>query len=501
MSVALFISVLAIAACGLVYELVASALASYLLGDSVMQFSTVIGTYLFAMGIGSWWSRYVSRGLVARFVSIELLVGLVGGFSSTVLFLAFAYTSAFRLVLYVLVLVIGVLVGLEIPLLMRILRDRYAFREVISNVLTFDYLGALAASLAFPIILVPKLGLVRSAMLFGLVNATIALWSTFLFAPVLGRRRAMQAGCIAVLAVLAAGMTQAKRITSLAEDNIYSDEVIFSRDTRYQHIVLTAWKDDLRLFLNSHLQFSSRDEYRYHEALVHPGLAALPGARQVLVLGGGDGLAVREILKYPGVERVTLVDLDPEMTHLFSTHPLLRKLNESSLTSPKVRVINADAFVWLDQSTDMFDFAVVDFPDPNNYGVGKLYTTAFYRALQRHLSRGGMFVVQSTSPLFARQSFWSIVETLKRAGLKTYPYHVYVPSFGEWGFTLAAGPDAPAYAAPVTIPSRLRFLGGSDIAQLFRFPRDMQPIGVEPNRLNDQVLVRYYEKEFESINR
>ena len=501
MSLALFISVLAIAACGLIYELVASALASYLLGDSVLQFSTVIGTYLFAMGVGSWLSRYLARGLVARFIGIELIVGVVGGFSSTLLFLAFAYTSAFRLVLYLLVVIIGVLVGLEIPLLMRILRDRYAFKEVVSNVLTFDYLGALAASLAFPILLVPKLGLVRSAMLFGLVNAAIALWSTFLFADLLGARRALRGACGIVLVLLVVGMTQAKRITTLAEDNIYADEVIFSRDTRYQHIVLTAWKDDLRLFLNSHLQFSSRDEYRYHEALVHPGLAAVPGARHVLVLGGGDGLAVREILKYPNVETVTLVDLDPEMTRLFATHPLLTRLNGHSLTSPKVRVVNADAFVWLGETNDVYDFVVVDFPDPNNYSVGKLYTSAFYRALERHVSRGGLFVVQSTSPLFARQSFWSIVETLKRTGLKTYPYHVYVPSFGEWGFTLASSADGSVYSPPATLPSRLRFLTAPDVAQLFTFPRDMQPVPAEPNRLNDQVLVRYYEKEFDAINR
>src|SRR4051812_29867669 len=218
MSLALFVSVLAIAACGLIYELVASALASYLLGDSVMQFSTVIGTYLFAMGIGSWLSRYITRGLVARFVTIELMVGLVGGFSSTILFVAFAYTSGFRLTLYALVTVIGILVGLEIPLLMRILRERFEFREVVSNVLTFDYLGALAASLAFPIILVPKLGLVRSAMCFGIVNAAIALWSTFLFANLLGARRAMRVASAAVLGLLLVGMSQSKRITNAAED-------------------------------------------------------------------------------------------------------------------------------------------------------------------------------------------------------------------------------------------------------------------------------------------
>jgi len=498
LTVALFLSVLLIAACGLVYELLASALASYLLGDSVFQFSTVIGAYLFAMGIGSWMSRYIGRGLVARFVTVELMVGVVGGFSSMLLFLAFAYTSAFRLALYAIVVIVGVLVGLEVPLLMRILRDRFDFKDVISNVLTFDYLGALGASLAFPILLVPHLGLVRSALLFGLVNAVIALWSTFLFAKILPTRRALRGASIAVLVLLTAGMAGANKITDEAEGNIYSDDVIFARDTRYQRIVLTAWKDDLRLFLNSHLQFSSRDEYRYHEALVHPGLSALPGARRVLVLGGGDGLAVREILRHPNVEHVTLVDLDPAMTRLFSSHPLLTKLNDSAFSSPKVQVINADAFVWLDQNVQSFDFAVVDFPDPDNYSIGKLYTTAFYRLLARHIVPGGSFVVQSTSPLFARQSYWSIVETLKSAGLNTYPYHVYVPSFGEWGFVLAMH---GTYTAPTELPGGLRFLTTAAVNEAFQFPRDMGPVTARANHLNDQMLVRYYGEEFDKINR
>lgn len=498
MSAALFVSVLLIAACGLIYELVASALASYLLGDSVTQFSTVIGTYLFAMGVGSWLSRFIVRGLVSRFVTIELIVGLVGGFSSAILFLAFAYTGAFRLVLYTLVVIIGVLVGLEIPLLMRILRERFDFKDVIAHVLTFDYLGALGASLLFPIILVPRLGLVRAALLFGLVNAAVALWSTWLFRAHLGAPRAQRAACAAVIVLLAAGFAGAKRITTLAEDNIYADEVIFARDSRYQRIVLTAWKDDLRLFLNSHLQFSSRDEYRYHEALVHPGLAALPHARRVLVLGGGDGLAVREILRHPNVEQVTLVDLDAEMTRLFSTHPTLTALNERSLTAPRVRVVNADAFGWLDEHPDVFDFIVVDFPDPDSYAVGKLYTTAFYRLLARHVSRGGYIVVQSTSPLFARRSYWSIVETLREAGLRTWPYHLYVPSFGEWGFVLAG---FEPYAPPATLPPGLRYLTAGTIPPMFDFPADMRPVPAEANHLNTQTLVRYYEEEWERYNR
>jgi spermidine synthase len=379
---------------------------------------------------------------------------------------------------------------------MRILKERFQFHDLVAHVLTFDYLGALGASLLFPLLLVPRLGLVRSALLFGLINAAVALWSTFLFRDSLGRPLGLRLMSVLVLIALGGGMFGADAIAASADENLYADEVIFAKNTRYQRIVLTKWKNDLRLFLSSHLQFSSRDEYRYHEALVHPGLATLPGARRVLVLGGGDGLAVREILKYPSVERVTLVDLDPEMTKLFSSNSVLVKLNEGSLNSPKVRVINDDAFPWLDQNEDMFDFVVVDFPDPTNYSLGKLYTTAFYRLLARHVSSSGFIVVQSTSPLFARQSYWCIVNTMKQAGLRTWPYHVYVPSFGEWGFVLAG---SGTYEPPVSVPRGLRFLAVQNVPELFRFPTDMMPVDAEPNRLNDQVLVRYYEQEWKDI--
>lgn len=498
MPIALFISVCLIAACGLIYELVAGALASYLLGDSVTQFSTIIGTYLFAMGIGSWLSRFVTRGVVTRFVVVELLVGVVGGLSSLVLFLAFAYTEAFRLTLYTLVVLIGILVGLEIPLLMRILKDRFSFKDVVSNVLTFDYIGALFASLLFPLLLVPRLGLVRSALLFGVINVAVGLWSTWLFRDVLPRRRALQAGGVFALVLLSAGLWKGQAITTLAEEGMYADPIILAKDTRYQRIVLTSWKDDLRLYLNGHLQFASRDEYRYHESLVHPGLSAAARRGRVLVLGGGDGLAVREILKYPEVQQVTLVDLDEGMTQLFRTHPRLTELNAASLNDRRVTVVNADAFTWLDTHATQFDFVVIDFPDPSNYHVGKLYTSAFYRLVKQHLAPGAFLVVQSTSPMFARQSYWSIVATLEGAGLRTWPYHVYVPSFGDWGFVIAG---EASYAPPRTLPNGLRYLTVATLPSLFDFPADLQRVPAEPNRLNDQVLVRYYEHEFDAINR
>lgn len=496
---ALLFSVFVIASCGLAYELVAGALSSYLLGDSVMQFSTVIGAYLFAMGAGSWLSKYVTRDLIGRFIQIELMVGVLGGFSAVGLFVVFTWLAApFKLVLYLTVFGVGVLVGLEIPLVMRILKRELAFRDLVSQVLTFDYLGALVVSILFPLLLAPQLGMIRTGLLFGLLNVAVALWALHLFRDQLPARRALAVQSWGALAVLVAGFAGAGQLTTLAESHLYADEIVHAQTTPYQRIVVTRWRDDLRLFLNNNLQFSSHDEYRYHEALVHPGLAALPGARRVLVLGGGDGLAVREILKYPQVEAVTLVDLDPAMTGLFSTSPTLVALNQGSLKSPKVTVVNADALQWLEGSREFFDFVVVDFPDPNNFALGKLYTSAFYRLLEKRLAANGLIVVQSTSPFYARQSFWCVVATLEEAGLRTAPYHAMVPSFGEWGFILAGRRDF----VPVAVDAgKTRFLTPETVADLFRFPADMGRVPAEVNRLNNQALVRYFEAEWRRVIR
>ncbi len=496
---ALLFSVFIVASCGLAYELIAGALSSYLLGDSVTQFSTVIGAYLFAMGVGSWLSSFLTRDLVRRFIQIELLVGLLGGFSAVGLFLAFAWLPGpFRVLLYLLVFGVGVLVGLEIPLVMRILKGELAFKDLVSQVLTFDYLGALVVSILFPLALAPHLGLVRTGLLFGLLNIAVALWALYLFRSRLPAFGALAAQCWSALLLVAAGLVGAGHLTTLAEAHLYADEVVHAESTPYQRIVLTRWRDDLRLFLNNNLQFSSQDEYRYHEALVHPGLAALPGARRVLVLGGGDGLALREILKYPQVEAVTLVDLDPAMTRLFSTAPALKALTADSLASTRVRVVNADALVWLEENGDAWDFIVVDFPDPANYALGKLYTAAFYRLLEKRLAAHGLLVVQSTSPLYARRAFWCVATTLESVGLQVTPYHALVPSFGEWGFLIAG---RQAYAPPAAYPVPTRFLSPETTATLFHFPADMARVPTEVNQLNNQVLVRYFEDEWKKVQR
>jgi spermidine synthase len=504
--VALLAAVFVVAACGLVYELAAGALASYLLGDSVLQFSTVIGTYLFAMGIGSWLSRLVERQLVAQFLKIELLVALVGGLMPAALFVAYnslphAGSSAFRVLLYGLVLVVGILVGLEIPLVMRILKrhfsERYALKDLVSQVLTFDYLGALAVAVAFPLLLVPHLGLLRTGVFFGLLNALVAAWTLWVFRAELRTVRAHGLATVAVLATLVLALFGADRLTTWAEDRFYGDNVIVRESSDYQRVVVTAGPAGVRLFLNGNLQFHSRDEYRYHEALVHPALLAHGAPKSVLVLGGGDGMAVREVLKHPSVERVTLVELDPHMTRLFSGLPVLAALNDHALASPKVTIVNADAFAWLESSREVFDAIVVDFPDPSNFSIGKLYTTTFYRLVDQHLAADGFAVVQTTSPLVARRSFWTVVATIEAVGLTASPYHAHVPSFGEWGFVLAHRRPLRADLQP---PAGLRFLTREGLPSLFQFPPDMARTDEPPNRLSDQRLVHLFEEEWGRIH-
>jgi spermidine synthase len=490
----LFLNVLIIATCGLVYELLAGTLASYVLGDSVTQFSLIIGIYLFALGVGAWLSRFLGANLARAFIEVELGVAILGGLSAPLLFLSFARLSYFHVVLYGVVSAIGILVGLELPLLMRILKDHLDFKELVSRVLAFDYIGALVASLLFPIFLVPRLGLVRTSLLFGMLNALVGLWGTWLLQPLLVRRLAgLRARAAFVLLLLAIGIIKADALTSLAEDNLFADEIVYTKTTPYQRIVVTRGRAGFQLFLNGHLQFSSADEYRYHEALVHPALAIAGTPRRVLILGGGDGLAVREVLKHPSVELVTLVDLDPDMTRLAQRFPLLAELNQHAFDDPRVQVVNEDAMIWLEGSGPPYDAAIVDFPDPNSFALGKLYTTRFYRLLQQRLTPDAGVDIQCTSPLFARTSYWCIVRTLEAAGFAVRPYHVAVPSFGVWGFALAR---RTPFEPPAHPPAGLRFLNDSAMAALFVLPADLGPVPVEINRLDNQVLVRYYDSEW-----
>lgn len=498
MSNLLLISVIVIATCGLVYELIAGTAASYLLGDSVTQFSTVIGCYLFAMGAGSWLTKYVERNLIGVFIKVEILVGAIGGASAMLLFLLFDHVASFRVLLYFLVFIIGMLVGVEIPLLLRILKDRLEFRELVSRVLALDYLGALFASILFPLVLVPYLGLVKSSFLFGMLNVGVAVWVIYALKDEVPALAATRFSAIAVLVMLTLGFVYSERIMSIAESGAYPGSVIFSQSTPYQRIVITKTRHDLRLFLNSNLQFSSVDEYRYHEALVHPALAALDNPKTVLIFGGGDGLAVREVLKYPSVEKVVLVDLDPAMTRLFSQSDVLTGLNDKSLLSDKLEVVHKDAFIWVREmqqaeNPPKFDAVISDVPDPSNFSIGKLYSKTFFTALKSIVHDRSIIAVQSTSPLIARKAFWCVNNTLQDAGFKTAPYHLNVPAFGEWGYVIASLSD---YTPPEKFPEGLKYITARSAADMFYFPPDMAHLDTKIQRLDDQALVRYFDQEW-----
>ncbi len=504
-SLLLLASVFVVASCGLIYELLAGTLSTYLLGNSVTQFSLVIGMFLSAMGLGSFLSRYVTRGLLRIFLIVEILVGAVGGCSALALFFAFAVLDTYLPLLIAFSLVVGCLVGLEIPLLVRIMRGQGTLKAALGNVLALDYLGALAAALLFPLLLLPWMGLVRTGFFFGLLNVGVALLGLRLF-----RRQVARPGRLTMVALMAAGamlagLITAGRTTTWLEDNIYEDEILFARTTPYQRLVLTRWRDDVRLFIDGNIQFSSADEFRYHESLVHPAMGLLDHPAKVLLLGAGDGMAAREVLKHPSVERVTLVDLDPEMTRLFSTRPALVELNQGALSDPRVRIHNADAQIFLENSAERWDLIVLDLPDPNNEGLGKLYSRSFYRLAAKHLTPRGLLVTQATSPFYATDAFWCIVNTLgavtltgDEGRLHVLPFHVNVPSFGEWGFVMAS--HAPLDPSRARLEVDTRFLTPELLPTLFVFPKDIGPRPTPINRLDNQALVRLYNRGYRRYN-
>jgi spermidine synthase len=489
----LFLNVLVIAACGLIYELLAGTVASYVLGDSVTQFSLIIGIYLSALGVGAWLSRFLENDLAARFVDVELAVALIGGLSAPLLFLGFSRLSWFRLFLYLVVFAIGVLVGLELPILMRILKEKLEFKELVARVLSFDYIGSLAAAVLFPMFLVPRLGLVRTSIVFGLLNAAVGLYGTWLLRPLLRGVNVLRIRAAVVTVILLIALVRADALTTLAEDELYADEIVYTTSSQYQRILITKNAAGFQLFLNGNLQFSSADEYRYHEALVHPAMSSLDSPRRVLILGGGDGLALREVLKYRSVEQVTLVDLDPKMTSLAKAFRPLGALNHHSYSDPRVHVVNADAMIWIERERNRYDVAIIDFPDPSSFALGKLYTTRFYRLLRARLTPDAVVSVQCTSPLNAPKAYWCIIRTMEAAGLHVRPYQATVPSFGVWGFALAR---QHAFDAPSHVRVATRFLDVPTLGAMFVFSRDMAAVPVEINRLDNQMLVRYYEEEW-----
>ncbi|MGF6255056.1 polyamine aminopropyltransferase [Ensifer sp. LBL] len=479
--------------CSIIYELLIATTASYFLGDSVKFFSLTIGIYMASMGVGTYLSKYIERDLLVRFVQIELALAFLGGVSIPVLYFAYAWTSFFIHFYLIFTVTIGVLIGLEIPFLTRLMERYNQLKVNIANILSFDYFGALIATISFPFFLLPFFGVYQSSLLFGFANMSIGFAVLRVFGDEIGERsRPLMRLTLVLTVLLAALIALSHYFLERWDQSLYEDRIVHSDQSRYQRIVLTKDRDDVRLYLDGNLQFSSIDEYRYHEALVHIplSLATRPAGR-VLLLGAGDGLAARELLKYPYVREVVLVDLDPEMIDLARSNPHILALNGDALASDKVRVVLADAFGFLQENRAPFDFIIADLPDPNNSGLARLYSKQFYRLVRNNLVPGGLLVTQATSPYFAPRAFASIAKTVEAAGFANlYPYHANVPSFGDWGFVLAS--DTALDPARPALKVATRYLDEANFAKHFLFEKDVIADGVEVNTLDRPALLDYY---------
>lgn len=489
----LLFSVFFLSLCGIIYELVLGSLATYLLGNPVQQYSITIGFFLSSMGLGSYLSRYLTKSILKNFIMIEVALGFVGGLSVLILSYLFSFSATYYMLHVFFLVIIGTLVGLEIPLITRILKKYGALKDILSNVLSLDYIGGLAGSLLFPLLLFPFLGRMLTSIIIGALNICVAM-IIIVKIDYENKRKADLLLPVVILTLLAALAASSEQINTILQKRLYYDDIVFSKRSHYQEIVLTRNDDDFRLYLDGSLQFSSVDEYRYHEMLVFPPLALnrAPG-KNVLVLGGGDGLAVREILKCGDVAAVTLVELDPAMIDLARGSSSLRMLNGDSLLDRRVSVVMGDAYAYLIDNKKKYDVIIADFPDPHDETIAKLYTVEFYSLVRRSLGRDGIFVTQSTSPLFAREAFWCIHNTLKKAFPLVTAYHVYVPSFGDWGFNLASDVNYDM-AGALDKTAGLRYYSRDTLGQSLHFPRDSGPAVTEINCFNKPVLYTYYLK-------
>ena len=485
--------------CSIVYELLIATTGSYFLGDSIRQFSLVIGFYMAFMGVGSYFSRMVpEKHLLSLFVIFEIILGLVGGLSVPFLYLSFAYFDLFQFSIILVTSIVGLLIGLEIPLLSRLMSAHYELKENISTILSLDYFGALLATLLFPFLLLPMMGVFKTSLFFGLINMSIGFTVVYYFSDVLKveKKKTLYGFSIAALLMLGATFFFSKQLLGLWTNELYEDRVILAKETPYQQIVMTKQNEDIRFFLNGNLQFSSLDEYRYHESIVHIPMIDCD-CKNILLLGGGDGLAIRELLKYPDVETITLVDLDPNVTQISKTNPHIQSLNQHALDDPKVTVINMDAFLYLRKVEELFDLVIIDLPDPNNTSLARLYSREFYWSIRSVLSEKGRFITQATSPYYAKKAFWTIHSTIQAAGFQSVvPFHISVPSFGEWGFIIGSQAQFPADVNEMSFDrlSRLetKYIDQHSIARALSFEKDMVLKMPQVSTLDSPVVLDYY---------
>lgn len=423
---------------GIAAEYVLATLASYYLGNTGFQWTITISIMLFAMGLGSRFSRLIQQNLAQAFVKIESLLSLLIALSVPLSYVLSANKAFLAFAIYGLCIVIGFCIGIEIPLAIRINKSYAELKDNVSDMFSQDYFGALFGGLFFAFIALPYLGLGDTAIFLGVLNISLAILFAFRHSEKT-KAKYIKILPVLVLILLSFVFLKKDKIWTWGDQLRYKDPIVFSKQTRYQKIVLTEREGIHWLFINGNQQLCTLDESMYHEPLIHPAMHFLNGPElSVLILGGGDGCAARELLQYENVKEITLVDLDPEMLRLGREHPIFLSFNEGAMNNNRIKLIADDGFRFLENTDQYYDFIVIDLPDPKSIDLSRLYSQEFYKLCNRHLRAHGMLVTQAGSPYYAPEAFWCVEKTIASANMNTLPLHNQVLSMGEWGWILAS---------------------------------------------------------------
>ncbi|MCF8372491.1 MAG: polyamine aminopropyltransferase [Bacteroidales bacterium] len=490
---------------GIVAEYILSTLATYFLGDSVLQWTLIVSVMLFSMGLGSRFSQYLRKNLLQKFIFIEFALSVLVSYSSLAAYTISAFTVYNGFIIYFLSILIGVLIGMEIPLVVRLNEENEELRVNVSSVMEKDYFGSLLGGLFFAFVALPYIGLTYTPFILGMVNFLVAILLIFLLWNQVKTKfkRSIQLLSIGIFGFLVAGFFMAKPIIFFGEQMRYKDKIVFEEQSKYQKIVITQWKDNHWLFINGNQQLSTLDEVMYHEPLVHPAMSMAVNPTNILVMGGGDGCAVREILKYPSVETITLVDLDPAMTRLGQENPIIKELNQNSMNNPKLHIKNEDGYNFIEHCNDFYDVIIIDLPDPRTVELGRLYSYEFYSMCYRQLRPHGVLVSQSGSPYYATKAFRCIEKTMAEAGFSVLPYHNQVITLGEWGWVLGTKlrlekDQVKQIAQSLDFKTiETQWINKEAMTLMTSFGKDIfieEGDTIKVNRIHDPVLYRYYLK-------
>lgn len=495
------IAIFATGLSGIVAEYILSTLATYFLGDSVVQWTLIISVMLFAMGLGSRLSRYLETDLVIKFITIEFLLSLFVAFSPLLAYTASAFTVYTGMIIYTLAIIIGLMIGMEIPLVIRLNSELQELKVNVSSVIENDYYGSLIGGIFFVFVGLPILGITYTPFVLGLINFSVAVVLVIMIRGAIADKMAkITLAGSAVLIILIAGIFAAQPIIFFGEQAKYKDKIIYEEQSKYQKIVLTEWKDNYWFYLNGNLQLSTLDEFMYHEPLVHPIMNLVKNPTDILILGGGDGNAAREILKYQSVKKITLVDLDPAVTNLAKSNEIFLNMNKGSLLDPKVEIINTDGYNFIEDTKGFYDVIIVDLPDPRSVELGRLYSHEFYLKCSKILRPHGAIITQAGSPYYASKAFLCIEKTLKSAGFSTLKMHNQILTMGEWGWVLGSKsiPQENLADAARSLhfdQIELNWLNNEAMYLITSFGKDIFNIhfdSVKVNKIHNPVLYRYY---------